>query len=82
MNKTIYFYNQIMVYYGDIKLQSYKTSLLQVSMTSARALEKFYCTHVLAEGTKTRFVLRWEIQESIIILLSYQVCEKESVFYE
>ena len=29
MNKTIYFYNQIMVYYGDIKLQSYKTSLLQ-----------------------------------------------------
>ena len=24
-----HFYNQIMVYYGDIKLQSYKTSLPQ-----------------------------------------------------
>ena len=41
-----------MVYYGDIKLQSYKTSLPQVSMTSDRALEKFYCTHILAD-TKT-----------------------------
>ena len=71
-----------MMYYGDIKLQSYKTSLPQVSMTSDRALEKFYCTHILAEGTKTRLVLRWEIQESIIILFSYQVCDKESVSSE
>ena len=42
-----HFYNQTMMYYRDIKLQSYKTSLPQVSVTSDRAPEKFYCTHCI-----------------------------------
>ena len=36
-----HFYNQIMVYYRDIKLQSYKTSLPRVSVTSDRDPESF-----------------------------------------
>ena len=48
------FYNQITVYYGDIKLPK---SLLQVCVTSDRA---------------PGIVL-------VVILLSYQVCDKERV---
>ena len=47
MQCTKHFYNQIMVYYGDIKLQSYKTLLPQVSMTSDRAPEKYNCMHCI-----------------------------------
>ena len=43
-----HFYNQIMVYHCDIKLQSYKTSLAQVSVMSDRDPEKCYCTHCIS----------------------------------
>ena len=37
-----HFNNQIVVYYEDIKLQSYTASLRQASVMSNRALKKFY----------------------------------------